>query len=542
MPVSAEMQNKMPAPALRPTCGNAGWRAIESSHLAQFSVLLAFCVLIRSPIYGVWNYDIDDQFYYLIGQRLRHGETLYIDIWDRKGPALYLLYAAIGAITTSPLGYQLAATFSAALGGFGVTRIARLLTRPGAALMGGAAYSALLCQFGGENGQAPVFYNSLVIAGAWAIASRLNLLRCGRIDGSVIAGVVAAGLAVMFKQSAAIEAAFFGFVIAALLIRSGRSHGRVAATIALLALLGTLPTLATLALYYAEGHFGALWQALVTSNLDRSYYSVGERLWYLLVLGGRLALPLTFAVIGAVEFARAPKGDAQPMDVFRFVVLWTLAATVAVIGFPAVFVHYALTLLAPLCILAALFFARSSTGMIAGCILIVTALILGGMPDRLRYFRALRAADALESYVRDQSPNRRVFVWGVPSALYTRLDSRPPSPLLFAPHFYEESESHATGHDPVVELHRILDWRPEAVVVQDPLAMLDANLKTIAVLKGYLRTCHKVRRFDLADHLGPQVQWVYSGCTGACPSPTPRVAVPGLPATRSGSARSLKLA
>ncbi|HKR93188.1 MAG TPA: hypothetical protein VJR88_13040, partial [Novosphingobium sp.] len=79
------------------------------SRLCQFLLVLAFAALIRFPIWGEWNYDLDDQYYYLIGQRILHGAVLYVDVWDRKGPALYLFYAAVGAISSSAIAYQIAA-------------------------------------------------------------------------------------------------------------------------------------------------------------------------------------------------------------------------------------------------------------------------------------------------------------------------------------------------------------------------------------------------------------------------------------------------
>lgn len=497
-PLSSDSGNR-----LSRLCGH-----LQSSRLAQFLLLLTFAVLIRCPMYGEWNYDLDDEYYYLIGQRLLHGATLYVDIWDRKGPALYLLYAAISAISSSAIAYQIAATLCAALAGYGVNRTARLISGPGPALMAGLAYCALLNQFGGENGQAPVFYNPLVIAGAWSVATRLDLLRRGRIDRALSMGMACAGIAIAFKQSVAIEAAFFGQTITVMLWQSARPRPQVLAITAALALIGAMPMLATFAYYAATGHFASMWQALVSSNLDRGYYTPSRRLWYLAVLAGRMALPLVFAAMGFIALRREKRVSAE----VRFLALWALVAIGAVTAFPAVFVHYALTMLAPLCVLCAPFFARRRTGAASCGALIVTALALGGSFNLHARINAHRETPKFEAYVRKHTPDRRLLVWGVPSALYARMNSYPPSPILFAPHYYERSESYAIGHNPTVELQRILDWKPETVIIEDPIAMLDPNLQTITMVKAYLRKCRAVRRFDLVDHLGAEVQWVHTGC------------------------------
>ena len=125
-------------------------------------------------------------------------------------PALYLTYSLLSLVSRSFLFYHLAATISAALGAYGIVRIARRLTGVGAAIMAALACLAMLNRFGGATGQAPVWFNTLMIFAAWSIVTRLDRLRSGRIDPVLAAGVESAGLAIAFKQSAAIECGFFG--------------------------------------------------------------------------------------------------------------------------------------------------------------------------------------------------------------------------------------------------------------------------------------------------------------------------------------------
>ena len=103
----------------------AGDRATGRAVLV--AIMLAVAFLTRCANLGDWNFEVDDQYFALIGHRMLAGETLYVDIFDRKGPALYLLYAGLAAFGTSPVAYQLAATLCIALAGYGIARIAALL-------------------------------------------------------------------------------------------------------------------------------------------------------------------------------------------------------------------------------------------------------------------------------------------------------------------------------------------------------------------------------------------------------------------------------
>jgi len=55
----------------------------------------------------------------------------------------------------------------------------------------------------------------------------------------------------------------------------------------------------------------------------------------------------------------------------------------------------------------------------------------------------------------------------------------PPTALLFPPHLYDGAEAGASGLDTSAELRRVLDWRPEAVVIQVPLPAQPLNQATV---------------------------------------------------------------
>ena len=110
-------------------------RAISRAALA--TIMLAAALLTRCANLGDWNFEVDDQYFAMIGHRMLAGDTLYVDIFDRKGPALYLVFAGLAALGTSPVAYQLAATVCTALAGYGIARISALL----GAARGGVTFS-----------------------------------------------------------------------------------------------------------------------------------------------------------------------------------------------------------------------------------------------------------------------------------------------------------------------------------------------------------------------------------------------------------------
>jgi len=483
--------------------------AIVGSRAAQFAALLLFAALIRCPAWGEWNFGIDDQFYALAGERLLRGDVLYVDIWDRKGPVLYLIFAAIGAVWRSMLTYQLGATLFAAAGAFGVATLARRIAPPRAALLAGLVYLALLSRFEGDNLEAGVFFNPLLITCAAMLLSKLNLLRQGRIDAPLVLGFFAAGLAIAIKQTVALESALFGLTAATLLLRSVRPIASTLPHIFVLALAGAAPMLATGMWYYANGHFPELWNAMVTSNFARGYADPAIRVKRIFTMAGMLAIPLLFSGLGIHGVLRA-RATAEQKDVLRLVGAWALAALVLIFAFPNIYVHYAQSTLAPLSVLCAgaLAYRRPVWPMLA--VLIGLSLVLAGTFHLADRWRARPAAQTLVDYVRAQTPSHRLLVWGAPSYLYSLADADPVSPLAFAPHLYEGREW--TGHDVVAEVHRTLAARPETVVAQTPLPSSPLNTATVALVDAYVRQCRTTRRFTIYDHNGEQVHTVYSGC------------------------------
>lgn len=495
------------------TAARAPWlstlAALDRSLLLRIGLFLLAALALRWPVLGDWNWYSDDQFYALVGQRMWAGDTLYVDIWDRKGPALFATYALIAAISHDPLAWQLAATAAAAAGACGTYALSRLLSGPRGATFAALAYLALMIRFDGSTGEAAVFYNPLIMLAAWSVATRLDELRAGKVPPRIMAGMAAAGMGLAFKPTALFESLWFGATISLLLWRSGMPKARWFATLAGLALVGAAPWLLTAAWYAWHGHFAQLWQATVASNFHRQNLAPLERAMRSVALTGLLGLPLAFAAFAEVD-RRKLRVPACPA--LLFLGGWCLAAFVAVLGYPNIFTNYALPLIAPLCVLGAPFFDRRAIAPMAFAALAITALAgthVYDLPTRL--VAKARLAD-FERTVARETPHGHLLVLGHTSLLYARIGSRPPSILAFPRHFYDGAEAGSTGIDEVAEMQRILGARPETVVVQDPLRANPLNTANVAAVAAYVRNCPKVRRFALFDKDGPVTQTVYSHC------------------------------
>jgi hypothetical protein len=117
-------------------------------------LLLIFALLTRMRDFGNPVAHVDEQYYLLVGDRILHGARLYIDLWDRKPPGLFLLFAAFRLLPGDGfLAYQLVGTVCTAATGWLIWLAARRmeLSFP-AGLAAGAAYILWLPLLSGGSG------------------------------------------------------------------------------------------------------------------------------------------------------------------------------------------------------------------------------------------------------------------------------------------------------------------------------------------------------------------------------------------------------
>lgn len=471
---------------------------------AQFAWFLLFALLTRVSTFGDLDYHNDELLFLLIGQRMHDGLLPYVDLWDRKGPGLFLVYYLATAFSRSVLAYQVAAWLFAAGTALVAQMIAERFAARIGALLAGTLYLVLLPLFAGGGGQAPVFYNLF-----------MALAVLGLANGRAAPAMLSAGFAVTFKQTAAVEACFLGLFALWQLHRAGTTPGALAARALKLALLGALP-MATFAAFFAlAGHFAEFWHAMVTSNLTKTYDPAGD-------LGKRataLATILAPALIAALPGCALIRRPEQRLLIGG----WLIAALVGVAMVPNYIDHYVLPLALPVSVAAAPALGFRRIGPVYGYAIVLFGLLAGPalhFADR----QASRAAmERIAADIRARDPHPRLFVFQGPVHLYSMLRSYPPSPLLFPMHLFHRPERNTSHLDTAAEVRKILAWNPTVVVTAADFPRAEDNPETTALVSAYLRRCRDRLERRIIDYYGPQTIAIHSRCAASGPRLRPAV-------------------
>lgn len=467
-------QLRLVAPAPVPWTARiaAATRSLATNPALLAALLLLVAVAARAAQLGNPVVQVDDEFYLLTGDRMLHGALPYVDIWDRKPVGLFLIYAAIRLLGgAGVIEYQLVAILFAAATGFVVARIARNLAGPHGAAAAGVVYILYLGMFGGEGGQSPVFYNLFVALAAWGMVDIARRPGFGaRAFGLGLVVMLLVGAAMQVKYTALFEGVFFGLALLWLGWQRGAGWGVLAAMGGAWIAAALLPTLAAWGYYAAIGHGEAFVQANFLSILDRSSDGAGitmKRLgWILLFLA-----PLGIAAWLGRGLAR-PAGE----DVRRLLQGWAIAAIGGVLIFGTYFDHYALPLIAPLCVLAAAWFGDAEAGLMlassnarlripagVATMALVTAVSLVTINDNRRNRGWGPQVERMADFIRPQLKDCLYVFVGEPS-LYQLTGSCLPTRWPFPSHLSLTRESRAIGAEPLAEVRRIMAARPEFVV------------------------------------------------------------------------------
>ena len=437
---------------------------------AQLGLMLLVGLVTRASVFGDLSYFSDELFYFLAGQRMHEGLLPYVDVWDRKGPALFLTYFLIAGVSKSVWAYQIAAWLFASVTACIISRIALRFTGVQGALAAGGVYLFSLALFGGAGGQSPVFYN------LWMALAALLVLRGRWLE--MLAAMALAGLAIAYKQSAAPEAMFLGVAVLWRLRQDGATVAQLLRRALLLAFAGALP-FALFALFYAAtGHFDAFWQAMVTSNLRKAYNPVGDH-WVRIAALAKLSSPLLLGAIGGLALG----GKTMPR---AFIGGWIIAALLGFVLIPNFYEHYLLPVLLPLSVASAALFNRGAVGLGAGA---AAALVFAANSPMLAFAKRAEARAAMEGIaadIRARNPHPRLFVYEGPVWLYAMLDSYPPSPLLNNFHLYFPPEEGVSQFDSAAEVQRNLNWKPDVVVTYNNWEPWEENARTAPLVRGYV--------------------------------------------------------
>lgn len=459
----------------------------------RWLILLFVALAARAITFGNPILHVDEEFYFTAARLMTQGAVPFVDVWDRKPIGLFLLYAPAGALGY-PAGiwaYQalaLACLVATAL------LIARLADRAGwrsGATAAGIAVILWPDLLDGQGGQAPIFYNLLMVGAAALVAPRDVEPPAERRFAAGIAAMALVGITLQLKYSAVFEGLFLGLWLLWREWRLGTRPPRIAIIAIPLAGVALLPTVAAWAVYARMGH-GETWlYANFGSILDRRADPLSSQLANLAILVLILSPLAAMAVL-----ARRHRPAAQPhRAVADFLFAWAAVATVGVVIFGSWFNHYGLPLIPPL--------AACAAGVLGAhrrlAVVVLTLVFVGGQATLIvkRFERGTPAQIAAIASTIGRGPGC-LHVYSGTTMLYSMTGRCPVTRWIFPSHLTRDRERGAVGADPQGELTRILAARPEWVVMRGAYRGEIPDMRA-AMLAGLGRDYERVADLPLGN-------------------------------------------
>ncbi|MBI1685432.1 hypothetical protein [Caulobacter hibisci] len=456
-------------------------------------LLLAAAFAIRAWQFGNPLIHVDENFYLLVGDRMLHGALPYVDIWDRKPVGLFVLYAAIRLLGGDGIvQYQVVATLFAAGTALLIARLAAPAAGIVAATAAGLVYLLALPLAGGWGGQAPVFYNLLLVGAALAAFKALRSDDARSVRRLGCLAMLLVGLGLQLKYTVVFEGFAFGVLLLGVSWRVSKSWTRLALDAALWIGMALMPTVLALVFYAWRGETEAFVYANFLSIGARSGASEAELAWRLLKACRLLVPPLIGVGLAAwIGGWRARPGGKLA---FGFAVAWLAAAIGGYLAFGTFFDHYALPLLAPLAVAMAPLFAARPRRL--GVILATGLIAVMGIADGVAYVRgqAKRGGAAqMSELLAAIRPglSQGLWVWNGDSILYHLTGAPMPSRWPFAGHLNLLREHGAIGVDQETEVRRILATKPGVIVDRTPRAR-DFNFAVVRIIDAELAAHYRV--------------------------------------------------
>ena len=479
-------------------------RAAFAGLIWRLGLCLLMALGLRLATFGNPNLFVDEAFYFAAGIDMTHGALPYVDIWDRKPFGHFALYGLIAAIAHDPIAYQIAAAFFAGYTAAVIWGMARDHAGERAGCLAAILYLFALPMFGGYGGQSPVFYNALVATSAWIVFRQSHRPDRPGAARSLILAMALGGLALTIKQTVVFEVSALGCWAA---WKFHSCTGSVRFTLRMMAIwiaVGATPTLAIAAYYWLSGHWTEFWQAMVLSNLSKSYDASSA------VFGGTImAILISPLVIMAIMAFR----EAPPSDLKRFILIWLGAAVLGVLSVPNLHLHYALPVLVPLALASAPVLARPIAGSVGLLTVMTISFAIHSPLDFARTERTISAMDRLARTIRDHDGGRPVLIFDGPPMLYHMSGHRSPTPLAFPPHLSHGAEINVSHLDTEAELRRVLAQRPGVIVDVPSFRHKPPNAKTAALIEEYTsRNCRVVGSQLVSDRTVDFVVRIHGEC------------------------------
>lgn len=453
----------------------APFRFLE--RLPRWAILLLVAIIARAATFGNPIVHVDESFYLVTARSMLDGALPYVDVWDRKPIGLFLLYvpAAAFGLPLGIWGYQAMALAAVVATAALITRLADRAGWRRGALAGAIAYIVWLDLLEGQGGQAPVFYNLLMVGAAALIASSdrdhdpRSRLRRG------LGAMALVGIALQIKYSVVFEGLFFGLWWL-WRERMRRRHAvPMLAEGALLAAVALVPTALAWGYYQAIGQGPAFLYANFQSIAQRQPDPMGEQ------LGNLFKIVLITSPLFAAAILALPRGRWDGIRGWLFA--WLVAAVVGLLVFGSWFDHYALPVLVPLSICAAGFADDPRRSRRIAPIVLAIAF-LGGevtvVTKRLGRGSPAQFAQVVDAIGRGPGC---LYVYSGDSMLYAMSQRCRLSPYVFPSHLGRKRERGAIGVDQQAEIERILAQKPAVVVLRTPYFGERSELRGLVIAR-----------------------------------------------------------
>lgn len=446
-------------------------------------LLMIAAVLIRMPNFGNPAYDLDEEFYLLVGDRMLHGALPYVDIWDRKPVGLFLIYSAIRLLGGDGIyQYQIVAAVFAGGTAWLIHRIAYPVAGRVGALIGGLLYLLWIETVQGGGGQAPIFYNLFVAGTAACTLAAFDTDDARRFRQMAFSAMALGGIAIQIKYTSVFEIGYFGVLLAWRVHRDSRDIVSAMLETASMTAVALAPTIAALLFYTAIGQLHAFWFANFQSIFLRSHADPAEVHSRLVQM---VLHVLALSVCYGAGLWHLRRDVAAPIRRWQWIVSGWLA--VAIAGFfsiGAIFTHYMLPLFVPLSVAATPIFRRKPLGPVMAAIALWLPSSNLRYPDFDTTQTTIAKVAAMQALIPPDVDTRCMQMFAGPPILYLRTHACLVTRYIFPDHLVARIETQAIGTDTQREIARVIARRPRAIVSDDSAPGLDPD--SINLLKSLL--------------------------------------------------------
>lgn len=447
--------------------------------------LLLWTCVVRLPFYTYT--DKDEFFFSVIATQWANGGLPYVATFDIKPPGLFFLYligqAIFGASQLTFKGMEIVAVTAGAYALYAMLR-GQGATRAG--LWAAILFPVYSLAYGGTIAVNMLLQLPFIIAAFALIVGVISPTQATtRPMVQVFLAGLAIGAAATIKQTAAFEA----IGILALILWYCEKGWRIRSA-ALFVLGAALPTVAFSVYFFANGHFGEMYEAVVTLALQRTDEAViasyGPYIAPHLTLAGAFSntvvmLNLSFFLVGSALFALVRLdliSRTFPSRVLVVAGVWFAVAFAGVVAGRAIGVYYMLAMVPPLLIVAAALYCNglkvdSSKATRAFALSLAAAMASLFALDRDSLFMpdAFLAGDYFASRELSQklldlgsTPADRLLVVNRGYSAYVDTGMMPPGPYFHATHLL------GVFHTPVEDpLGQALEADPRFIVLADPV-------------------------------------------------------------------------